>query len=56
MLDSLGRYVETVEFSAIPQNIDQVFLFNDMIEGDSLWHHQGGQGDTHYDEVWRRIQ
>ncbi len=54
-LDSLG-YTEYVEYSAIPQNVGQSFSFDCMMEGDSLWHHQGGQGDTRYDEVWRRIQ
>lgn len=54
-LDSLGRYTEHVEYSAIPQNVGQSFSFDCMIEGDSLWHHQGGQGDTRYDEVWRRV-
>ena len=54
-LDSLG-YTEYVEYSAIPQNVGQSFAFDCMMEGDSLWHHQGGQGDTRYDEIWRRIQ
>ena len=56
MLDSLGRYTEQVEYSAIPQNVGQSFTFDCMIEGDSIWHHQGGQGDMRYDEIWRRLR
>ena len=55
-LDSLGKYTEHVGYSAIPQNIDQSFTFNCIMEGDSIWHHQGGQGDMRYDEIWRRVQ
>ncbi len=55
-LDSLGQYTEHVEYSAIPQNVGQTFEFNCRLEGDSLWHHQGGQGDARYDEIWRRVR
>ena len=55
-LDSLGQYTEYVEYSAIPQNVGQAFEFSCSLEGDSLWHHLGGQGDARYDEVWRRVQ
>ena len=55
-LDSLGQYTEYVEYSAIPQNVGQAFEFSCRLEGDSLWHHLGGQGDARYDEVWRRVR
>ena len=55
-LDSMGQYTEHVSYSAIPQNIGQSFTFDCRIIGDSLWHHIGGQGDTRYDEIWRRVR
>ena len=51
-----GFYTEYVEYSAIPENIGQQFRFECRLEGDSLWHHVGGQGDTRYDEIWRRVR
>ena len=55
-LESGGFYTEHVEYSAIPENVGQSFSFECTLEGDSLWHHVGGQGDARYDEVWKRIQ
>ena len=43
-LESGGFYTEYVEFSAIPENVGQSFQFECALEGDSLWHHKGGQG------------
>ena len=54
-LEPGGFYTEHVEYSAIPQNVDESFRFECRIEGDSLWHHVGGQGDARYDELWRRV-
>ena len=51
-----GFYTEYVEYSAIPENVGQSFSFECRLEGDSLWHHVGGQGDTRYDELWRRVR
>ena len=51
-----GFYTEYVEYSAIPENVGQSFQFECRLEGDSLWHHVGGQGDARYDEVWRRVR
>lgn len=48
-------YTETVEFSAIPSNVGKSFTFECHLEGDSLWHHVGGIGDSRYDESWRRV-
>ncbi len=56
VLEPGGFYTEHVEYSAIPENIGESFSFECTLEGDSLWHHIGGQGDTRYDEVWRRIR
>ncbi len=55
-LEPGGFYTEYVEYSAIPENVGQSFAFECVLEGDSLWHHRGGQGDTRYDEVWRRVR
>ncbi len=55
-LESGGFYTEYVEYSAIPENIGQSFSFTCRIDGDSLWHHEGGQGDARYDEHWRRVR
>ena len=55
-LEAGGFYTEYVEFSAIPENVGQEFRFECQVEGDSLWHHTGGQGDTRYDETWRRVR
>ena len=55
-LEAGGFYTEHVEYSAIPQNVGQSFSFECTLEGDSLWHHVGGQGDTRYDEIWRRVR
>ena len=55
-LEPGGFYTEYVEYSAIPENIGQQFHFDCRLEGDSLWHHAGGQGDTRYDELWRRVR
>ncbi len=55
-LEPGGFYTEYVEFSAIPVNVGQQFRFECRLEGDSLWHHVGGQGDTRYDETWRRVR
>ncbi len=55
-LEAGGFYTEYVEFSAIPENVGQEFRFECQVEGDSLWHHRGGQGDTRYDETWRRVR
>lgn len=54
-LEPGGFYTEFVEYSAIPQNVGQSFGFECRIEGDTLWHHVGGQGDNRYDEQWRRV-
>lgn len=54
--DPAGRYTEYVEYSALPQNIGQEFEFECRLEGDSLWHHVGGQGDSRYNELWRRVR
>jgi len=54
-LERGGFYTEFVEYSAIPENVGQSFQFSCRLEGDSLWHHVGGQGDTRYIEVWRRV-
>ena len=51
-----GFYTEYVEYSAIPENVGQSFQFECRLEGDSLWHHVGGQGDARYNEVWRRVR
>lgn len=51
-----GFYTEYVEYSAIPENVGQSFAFECRLEGDSLWHHVGGQGDARYDELWRRVR
>lgn len=50
-----GKYVETVEYSAIPENVGISFEFECSLEGDTLWHHVGGLGDSRYNEVWRRV-
>lgn len=55
-LEPGGFYTEYVEYSAIPENIGQQFRFDCRLEGDSLWHHAGGQGDMRYDELWRRVR
>ena len=55
-LEAGGFYTEYVEYSAIPENVGQSFQFECQLEGDSLWHHKGGQGDARYDEVWRRVR
>ena len=55
-LESGGFYTEYVEYSAIPENVGQSFQFECRVEGDSLWHHVGGQGDTRYNEKWRRVR
>lgn len=55
-LETGGFYTEYVEYSAIPENIGQSFTFECHLEGDSLWHHVGGQGDARYDEIWRRVR
>lgn len=55
-LEPGGFYTEHVEYSAISQNVGESFSFECMLEGDSLWHHVGGQGDSRYDEVWRRVR
>ncbi len=55
-LESGGFYTEFVEYSAIPENVGEQFRFECRLEGDSLWHHVGGQGDTRYDEIWRRVR
>ncbi len=55
-LEPGGFYTEHVEYSAIPENVGQSFSFECTLEGDSLWHHVGGQGDARYDEVWSRIR
>ena len=55
-LQSGGFYTEYVEYSAIPENVGQSFSFDCRLEGDSLWHHVGGQGDARYDELWRRVR
>lgn len=55
-LEPGGFYTEHVEYSAIPENVGQSFSFECTLEGDSLWHHVGGQGDARYDEVWRRVR
>ena len=55
-LEPGGFYTEYVEYSAIPENVGQSFEFECKLEGDSLWHHVGGQGDARYDEVWRRVR
>jgi hypothetical protein len=55
-LDPDGSYTEYVEYSALPGNVGQSFQFECELEGDSLWHHIGGQGDTRYNEVWRRVR
>ncbi len=55
-LEAGGFYTEYVEFSAIPENVGLDFRFECRLEGDSLWHHVGGQGDTRYDEIWRRVR
>lgn len=54
-LESGGFYTEYVDYSAIPGNVGKSFSFECRLEGDSLWHHHGGQGDTRYREVWRRV-
>jgi hypothetical protein len=51
-----GQYTETVEYSALPDNIGKSFAFECRLEGDSLWHHVGGLGDNRYNEVWRRVR
>lgn len=48
-------YTEQVEYSAIPDNVGKSFTFECELEGDSLWHHRGGEGDYRYNEVWRRV-
>ena len=55
-LEAGGFYTELVEYSAIPENVGQEFRFECRLEGDSLWHHVGGQGDARYDELWRRVR
>jgi len=55
-LESGGFYTEYVEYSAIPENVGEQFRFECRLEGDSLWHHVGGQGDARYDEIWRRVR
>ncbi len=55
-LETGGFYTEYVEYSAIPENVGQSFTFECHLEGDSLWHHVGGQGDARYDEIWRRVR
>lgn len=55
-LEAGGFYTEYVEYSAIAENVGQSFAFECRLEGDSLWHHVGGQGDTRYDEIWRRVR
>lgn len=50
-----GKYTETVEYSAIPENVGISFEFDCVLEGDSLWHHVGGIGDARYNEVWKRV-
>ena len=50
-----GRYKETVEYSAVPENVGITFEFDCALEGDSLWHHVGGLGDARYNEMWRRV-
>lgn len=55
-LEPGGLYTENVAYSAIPENVGQSFEFECVLEGDSLWHHKGGQGDTRYDELWRRVE
>jgi hypothetical protein len=50
-----GKYKETVEYSAIPENVGISFEFECELEGDSLWPHVGGLGDSRYNEVWRRV-
>ncbi len=55
-LEPGGFYTEYVEYSAIEENVGQSFAFECRLEGDSLWHHVGGQGDTRYDEIWRRVR
>ncbi len=55
-LEPGGFYTEYVEYSAIKENIGQQFRFDCRLEGDSLWHHVGGQGDARYDEIWRRVR
>ena len=55
-LEPGGFYTEYVEYSAIPENVGQSFSFECVLEGDSLWHHVGGQGDARYNEVWRRVK
>ena len=54
-LEPGGFYTEYVHYSAIPQNVGQSFNFQCELEGDSIWHHIGGQGDARYDETWRRV-
>lgn len=51
-----GTYTEVVEYSALPNNIGREFTFDCHLEGDSIWHHVGGLGDSRYDETWRRVE
>ena len=54
-LEAGGFYTEQVEYSAIPENVGEQFMFECEIVGDSVWHHVGGVNDTRYNEVWRRV-
>lgn len=51
-----GAYTEIVGYSAEPGNIDQEYVFECRLEGDSLWHHRGDLGNMFVDEVWRRVE
>ncbi len=55
-LEPGGFYTEIVEYSAIPQNVGQRFMFECALRGDSIWHHVGGVQDSRYDEIWRRVR
>ena len=50
-----GKYTEIVEYSALPSNIGRSFTFDCHLEGDTIWHHVGGLGDSRYNEIWRRV-
>jgi len=55
-LEPGGFYTEMVEYSAIPQNVGEQFMFECEVVGDSVWHHVGGVNDNRYDEKWRRVE
>ena len=49
-----GKYIETVGYSAEPENINKEYVFDCEVIDDS-WYHKGDLGSMFVDEIWQRI-